>query len=117
MKARLNPTQIVLKDLPSDGRDFVYTRESGELNATLADLIADNPYEVRVKLTPMGNAYDLRDELTTDLNLLCSLCASDFKFPVKQQMHELIVPQKPLNKGDQQVRSNHAHELSEGGPD
>ncbi len=117
MRARLTPTEIVLKDLPPEGREFAFTRESGELNSKLEDLIGQNPYDVRFRITPMGNAFDLRGEIKTAMDLQCSQCGGDFKFKVNQPVHELIVPQKPMAKGDQQVRSNHAHELSESGPD
>jgi uncharacterized metal-binding protein YceD (DUF177 family) len=117
MKLRLNPTQIVLHDLPPDGREFIFTRESGELNEHLEDLIGSNPYSVKIKITPMGNTFDVRGELETKMDLQCSLCAIDFKHAIKQQVHELIVIEKPMGKKEHQVRANHAHELAHGGPD
>jgi uncharacterized protein len=117
MRPRLTPTEIVLKDLPPEGRDFRFTRESGELNSKLEDLVGSNPYEVTFKILPMGNVYVVRGDIRTAMDLQCSLCGGDFKFKVNQPINELIVPQKPLGKGDSQVRSNHAHELAEGGPD
>ncbi len=117
MKHRLAPTEIALKDLPVEGRDFIYTRESGELNEALQDLIEDNPYEVSFKITPVGNAFDLRGQLKTGLNLECALCAIDFKLPVEQKLHELLVVQKPLDKGDHLTKANHAHEWEASGPD
>lgn len=117
MKNRVNPTKIELRDLPADGREFVYNRETGEMNESLKELIQDNPYEVKFRMTPMGNTFDLRGEIATRLDLQCSLCATDYKLPVKQSLHELIVVQKPLHKGDQQTRANHAHELADSGPD
>jgi uncharacterized metal-binding protein YceD (DUF177 family) len=117
MKTRLNPIDIALKDLPPEGREFTYTNESGELNEALADLIDQNPYEVQFRITPMGNTFDLKGSVRTSMNLECSLCAMDFKFPVQQNLHEMLVVQKPLAKGDQQSKTNHAHEWTEQGPD
>lgn len=116
MKARKTPTEIALKDLAPDGTEFVYTLETGELTPILTDLIHKNPYEVRLKLTPMGNAYGLQGEIKTTLDLQCSDCGGDFKYQVNTPVNELIVPQKPMAKGDQQIRANHAHELTENGP-
>jgi len=116
MKLRLNPTQIVLHDLPPEGREFVFTRESGELNDHLKDLIGTNPYRVHLKISPMGNTFDMRGELETGMDLQCSLCAIDFKYPITLNLHELIVIEKPMGKNDHQARSNHAHELVESGP-
>lgn len=117
MKNRLNPIDIVLRDLPPEGREFTFTRETGELNQALKDLIQDNPYEVQLHITPMGNTYDLKGSVKAGLNLQCSLCAIDFKFPVNQSLHELLVVQKPMAKGDQQIKANHAHEWENQGPD
>ncbi len=117
MKNRANPTEIVLKDLPLDGRDFTYVRETGELNEALKDLIHDNDYQVKFRLTPVGNAYSLKGEMTTQMDLQCSKCASDLKFPVAAKLNELIVVEEPVGKGDQFSRANHAHELQDSGPD
>lgn len=117
MRPRLTPTEIVLKDLPLEGRDFRFTRESAELNPKLEDLVGSNAYEVAFRITPVGNAYEMRGEIRTVMDLQCSLCGGDFKYKVNQPINELIVPQKPLGKGDSQARSNHAHELSDSGPD
>lgn len=117
MKMRSNPTEITLKDLPLEGRDFEYSDRSGELTQALVDLIGPNPYEVTFRLAPVGNAYSLQGKIKTSLNLQCSICASDFQFPVVQNLNELIVVESPMNKGDQQSRANHVHELQDSGPD
>lgn len=117
MKTRANPTEITLKDLPLEGREFTYTRESGELNQALSDLISSHPYRVNFRLTPVGNAYSLQGSMETEMELQCSKCASDFIFPVKQKLNELIVVEKPMHKGDHQTRANHVHELQDSGPD
>jgi len=117
MKNRANPTEIVLKDLPLDGRQFTYTRETGELNEALKDLIQDNNFEVRFNILPVGNAYSLKGEVKTGMDLQCSKCATDLSIPIKAKLNELIVVEKPMSKGDQLVRANHAHELQDSGPD
>jgi uncharacterized metal-binding protein YceD (DUF177 family) len=116
MKARLTPTEIALRELPAEGREFIFTRDSGELNETLKDLIGTNPYSVRLKITPMGNTFDLQGRLQASLDLQCSLCVLDFKHPVNVPLRELILIEKALGKGDQMSRNNHAHEWESGGP-
>lgn len=117
MKARLTPTEILLRELPPEGREFTYTHSSQELNDSLKDLIGSNSYEIRFRITPMGNTFDLRGTVKTHLDLECSLCAMDLTFPVEQKIHELLVLEKPLSKGDQLTKTNHAHEWESGGPD
>ncbi len=116
MKSRLTPTEIALKELPLEGREFNFTNESGELNDVLKDLIGSNSYSVQLKITPMGNSFDLRGRINTTLDLQCSLCAIDFKFPVNLTAHEFIVIERALSKGDQMSRNNHAHEWESNGP-
>ncbi|MBX3022330.1 MAG: DUF177 domain-containing protein [Bdellovibrionales bacterium] len=117
MKLRLNPTEIVLKDLPPEGRNFEFTQESGELNDALKDLIGLNAYDLKFHLSPMGNTFDLKGHLSTKMDLQCSLCAEDYKQPVELNLHEYIVIERALGKNDQGAKSNHAHEWESGGPD
>lgn len=117
MGLRHSPLHINLKELPPEGEEFSYSAKTGELTPALKELLGANEYTVSFKLTPMGNTFDLRGSISTSLNLECSLCAIDFKFPVAVKLHELIVINKPMAKGDQQTRANHAHEWESSGPD
>jgi len=117
MGLRLNPTSVSLRELPTEGRDFIYTRESGELNQSLGAIIGKNNYEVSFKIVPMGNSFDLRGHIQTQMSLECSLCAIEFKHPINLSLHELIVVQPALGKGDRQTHANHAHEWEAQGPD
>lgn len=117
MKKRLNPTEILLKELPPEGREYEYDRDSGELANALGKLIGDNDYVVRLSVRPIGNAYDVQGELKTSLNLQCALCAIDFKFPVNQKFHEVLVIEGPLHKGDQHTKANHSSEWDASQPE
>ena len=117
MKPRKDSTQIALRDLPADGRDFEFTRESGELNVALRDLIGANPYRLAFHLKPVGNTFDLRGKVETRLNLQCAVCANEFTQDVTRPLHEFILIERALDKGDHTTKANHAHEWEEGGPD
>lgn len=117
MGLRHSPLHINLKELPPEGEEFTYSAKSGELTPALKDLLGANDYQVSFRITPMGNTFDLRGNITSAMNLQCALCTIDFKYPVELKLHELIVINKPLNKGDQQTRANHAHEWESEGPD
>ena len=117
MKTRANPTEIVLKDLPLEGRDFTYSRTTGELNSALKDLIVDNDYAVSFHLQPVGNAYSLKGQVKTSFNLQCAHCATDLVHPLDLKLNELIVVEKPMAKGDHLGKANHVHELQNSGPD
>ena len=117
MSLRQTPIHIGLKELPPEGREFIYTRASGELNSHLKDLIGNNDFEVHLKITPQGNMFDLKGHLKTSMDLQCSLCAIDIKHPVDMKLHEFIVINKPLAKGDLHSRANHVHEWEPDRPD
>lgn len=117
MRAQLNPVEISLKELPVEGREFEYSSSSGELNSHIKDLVGSNPYLVKFRITPMGNAFDLKGTVKTAMDLPCSSCGNDFKFLVDIPLNEYLVRQKPMSKGDFQGKANHAHEWSEGSPD
>lgn len=117
MKNRLAPTQISLKELAPEGREFDFTQESGELNAVLKDLIGNNPYDIHLKITPTGNSFDLKGHIRTAMDLQCSVCADEFKSKIRLNLHELIVITQAFGKGDQHTKANHAHEWESKGPD
>lgn len=117
MKKRLNPTEILLKEVPDEGRTYEYSHESAELTETLKELIDDNLYFVTLTVRPIGNAFEVKGELRTQMKLQCSLCAIDFDFPVSEKFHDVLVINDALSKGDQTVKTNHSSEWDWSQPD
>jgi uncharacterized metal-binding protein YceD (DUF177 family) len=117
MKKRLNPTEILLKELPPEGRDYEYDQESGELTPFLEELVGKNPYRVTMNIRPIGNAYDVQGTLKTGLNLQCSLCAVDFALPIDQKFHDVVVINEAMHKGDTTAKTNHSSEWDESQPE
>lgn len=113
----LQPTVVHLKDLPNEGRQYIYTDTSGELTASLQDLIGTQPYRVEIDIKPMGNAYLAQGTIQTGLNEICSLCAVEFVYPVKETFKEFLVVINPLSSKDHQARVNHSSELDLDGPE
>ena len=117
MKSRHGAPPIVLRELPAEGRDFEYSRETGELNEVLRDLVGDHPYRFAFRLTPVGNTFDLRGQITTRLSLECAVCTTPFELDVTRALHEYILIEPALAKRDHGTKANHAHEWEDGGPD
>ncbi len=111
----LNPTVIYLSELPKEGRKYLYTNQTGELQPFLQDLIGKNPYEVELEVKPMGNVFSATGKITTGLDELCSLCALEYVQRISQSFQEILIIQKPV-KGHQ-ARVNHASELNLEGPE
>lgn len=117
MKSKQDPTRILLKDIPLEGQAFEFTNFSGELNDSMGDVVGSNAYRVDLFIQPMGNTYELKGEIKSAVDQQCSVCADEFKRPVSLKVHELIVVERALGKGDQSTKSNHAHEWEQEGPD
>lgn len=113
----INPTVIRLKDLPQEGRRFVYTNESGELTSFIADLIGKNPYRVELEVRPMGNVYMAEGRIQTGLDEICSLCALEFVYAVNEKFKEILVINDSQSSRDHQARVNHSSELTLDGPE
>ena len=108
MKKYTYPTKIELKELPIEGRDFHYNRDSGELNSGLEDLIGKNTYEAHLHLQPTGNIYSITGNIQTRLQTQCSRCGRDMKHPVQNTFSELIIVEKPRPRN-----SESSHFISE----
>jgi len=112
----IQPTIIHLEDLPSEGRTFVYTQESGELTPFLKDLLGSRPYRVELEVRPMGNVYSATGRIEAGLDELCSRCALGFVYAVNEKFNEILVVGKTPPSGHQ-ARVNHSSELTVDGPE
>ena len=93
-----NPLTVQLKDLPKRGVDFHFTRETGELNGILDDLIGENPYNIQIHICPDGPAYTIEGHIQTQMNLACARCALDFKYTVKKHFRENLIVQSEKSR-------------------
>jgi uncharacterized protein len=95
MKKTTYPTFINLKDLQSrhltEGEEFLYSRATGELNATLEDVIGKNDYIAKLRVQAIGNVFEISGDIKTQLEVPCARCGRDMKYPVNDKFHELIV--------------------------
>jgi uncharacterized protein len=94
MPATKYPTTVDLKNLPEDGESFEFSRQSGELNQALKDLVPQADYTIDLTVKPMGNVFEIGGNIDTELELTCSRCGRDMKFPVQDKFQELIVVTK-----------------------
>ena len=112
----LNEKLIHLDELPEDGKDYVYTNESAELNQDLKDLLGERAYKLEFSLRPAGNAYEMIGTVETTLPLLCSRCAIDLEYSIKEKFHEILIVNEPLGRGHKNGSTNHMSDGFDGGP-
>lgn len=107
-KKYTHPVRIQLSEIPDEGRQFQYNRDSGELNHLLEDIIGKNTYSVDLRLQPSGNVYSISGDIRTQLETQCSHCGRDMEYPVNDSFNELIVIEDPRPR-----KSDSSHSMSE----
>jgi uncharacterized metal-binding protein YceD (DUF177 family) len=113
----LHPVFVQLRDLPEEGRQYIYTRESAELLPFLQEIVGSGDFRIEIEVRPMGNVYSAKGLIETGCNEVCALCAEDIVVPVRERFDEILVIQDPLNRHDHQARVNHLSELKLDGPE
>ena len=109
-----NKLIIQLKNLPEKGEQFVFDKKSSnDLSSQLQDVIDKNDYFIKVEIHSTGDfTYLIKGHIKTNLNLLCSRCAYEFKYPIDKSFSENIYIQKNQKRRDKEVRINHYSEQS-----
>lgn len=85
------PTRVTLSEIPLEGRTYHFSKDSGELNESLKDLIGDHDYQVEITLRPLGNVFEISGLIKTNRDISCSRCARDIKQAINKPFTELIV--------------------------
>jgi uncharacterized protein len=109
--------KLKLNEIPDEGREYIYTKETGELNEDLRDLIENNQYHVQFFIKPLNHKdFVMNGTVTTKTKEICSLCGETFHFPTKAKINEIIIPKTTDKDHEKQSRANHISEQDENAP-
>ncbi len=108
--------RINLNEIPAEGQTYEFTRKTGELNDILTDLLAKNPYDVKLFIKPMGNAFEMNGHIESHKEGLCSKCGSDMQLPLVQDVKEILIEEPKEYRKDQAVHGNGAVNFLGDGP-
>jgi len=108
--------KIRLNEIPEEGREYIFDRESGELDQDLADLVGKNEYRVELYIKPIGNAYEMRGEVETTLNEVCSYCANEFDLSIKRRVNEILFEEQEETRKGHSVHGNQSVDFLGNGP-
>lgn len=109
--------KIRLNEISEDGKSFVWTRETAELNQILTDLIEDQPYVAEFFIKPINHRdYELMGSIKTTIPEECSRCALDFNFGVDAKFLEILIPHQPEDRTGRYTKVNHISESEQEGP-
>ena len=99
---------IRLTDIPEEGKNFIWNRETSELNQALQDLIQDQKYEVQFYIKPVNSRdYMMTGTLKTMVPEACSLCGIDFNMPIEVKINEILIPPQADDRKGHYARVNH----------
>lgn len=88
--------KIKLSEISKEGSEWFLSRgEEPEIDQALQDIIGDKePYQVVLEITPLDQlgSYQMVGHYKTQWIESCSRCADDFKFAVKQDFQEILIP-------------------------
>ena len=82
---------IKLNEIPEEGKEFDFDQRTSELAYILNPILKGNPFEVHLRLQPMGSAFEARGHVGTELPVTCAFCAKEFNLPVHQNFHDLLL--------------------------
>ncbi|MDX9731551.1 MAG: YceD family protein [Bdellovibrionales bacterium] len=105
-----------MSEIPEEGRQFTFTRESGELNTILQDLLPTAPYKIDMTIRPLGNAYEMRGRVVTSLAEVCSLCGWDLNLPLNRTFTEILVEEPEADRETHHVHGNQSVDFLKDGP-
>ena len=111
------PFKLKLNEIPEEGLEYIYTKETGELNADLTDLIENNSYNVTFFIKPLNNKdFVIQGSVSTKTKEICSLCGDTFHFPTSSKLNEILIPKTADKDREKQSKANHISEQNEDAP-
>ena len=108
--------KIRLKEIPPEGRHYIFDRASGELNDALVDLIEERAYLAEMDIKPIGNAYELRGTLQTSVPEVCSTCGYDFDLAIERKFHDILFEEHEEYRKSHSMQGNQSVDFLAEGP-
>ncbi|WP_413293977.1 YceD family protein [Bdellovibrio sp. HCB185ZH] len=107
--------KINLAGIPEDGATYVWTRQTGEANAVLADLIDKEAYTAEFTIRPLNSKdFDMTGKIVTKEPCQCSRCGNDIKLPINAKFHEILIPKQDQPRNSKYSKVNHQSDIPEG---
>ncbi|HEY8270587.1 MAG TPA: DUF177 domain-containing protein [Pseudobdellovibrionaceae bacterium] len=109
--------KINLSEIPEEGRTYIYTSKTGELNGVLKDLIGATPYHSEFFIKPLNSKdFELSGAIETELPEECSRCGIDFCLKVKPSLNAILIPRQMDDRTGKYAKVNHISEALDDGP-
>ncbi len=110
--------RINLAEIPPDGRSYIWTSQTRELNPVLKDLIGSIPYHTEFFIKPLNSRdFEMSGSIRTEMPEVCSRCGLDFNLRINEKFRNILIPRQEDDRTGHYARVNHVSEVLEGGPE
>lgn len=87
--------KIRLNEIPEEGRSYTLSREGGELNSALKDLIGQNSYQADIYIKSLNSKdFMVSGLVKTHTIEQCSTCGIEFNFPIQKRINDFLIPKQ-----------------------
>lgn len=91
--------KIRLNEVPEEGQNYDYNRNTAELNEVLKDLIQTCDYNVHIFIKPLNSKdFTLTGNVQTKRPEQCSRCAEDFEQKINKNLNEILIPHQEQDR-------------------
>lgn len=99
--------KIRLNEIPEEGRQYDFNRNTAELNEPLKDLIADKPYKISLFVKALNTKdYTMMGSVKTEMPTQCSRCGEDFDLGVDKRINEILIPAQDQDRTSKYAKSS-----------
>lgn len=110
--------KINLSEIPEEGKSFVCTPKTGELNTILKDLIGQASFHSEFFIKPLNSRdFELSGYIRTELPEECSRCGIDFSMKISPKFKAILIPRQSDDRTGKYAKVNHVSEALEEGPE
>ena len=83
---------VRLNEIRPDGEEWFFSpTENEKILEYLGPDVTQSDFNIHLKITPMGNVYQVEIDFAVEFALECAKCAFDFNFPTKKSCKEVII--------------------------
>ncbi len=99
--------KIRLNEIPEIGRNYIFNRQTAELNTVLEDLIKNNSYDVNFDIKPLNSKdFTVTGTILTQTHEQCSRCAEDFDLLIDKKIREILIPNQEDDRTGKYAKSS-----------
>ena len=89
---------INLSDIPEEGKTFQFTRQTGELNKVLQDILGSSEYLIEFIIRPLDTHYEVQGTAQVHWFDVCSKCGTEMNMKTERKIREILTEELELDR-------------------